>query len=124
MTTRARTIVAIAGGLFFLAPGIWAMADPQSFFDRLATFEPYNQHFIQDIGALQIGIGAVLLLAALRPAAGVLPTTLLGSGIGAAAHTLSHVVGRDLGGHPETDIPMFGIVAAVLLVAGLWSRET
>jgi hypothetical protein len=123
MSMRVRRIVAVAGGLFFLAPGIWAMADPRSFFDRLATFEPYNQHFIQDIGALQVGIGAVLLLAALRPALGVLSTTLIGSGIGAAAHTLSHVIGRDLGGHPETDIPMFGFVAAVLHVAGLWSRD-
>jgi hypothetical protein len=39
------------------------MVDPRSFFTALAAFEPYNQHFIQDIGAFQIGLGAVLLLA-------------------------------------------------------------
>ena len=55
--------VAIGGGIGFVAPGVWAMVDPRSFFTALAAFEPYNQHVIQDIGAFQIGLGAVLLLA-------------------------------------------------------------
>lgn len=37
---------------------------PNPFFEQLAWFEPYNQHFIQDIGAFQIGLGVVLLIAA------------------------------------------------------------
>jgi hypothetical protein len=48
----------------FLVFGAWAFADPESFFDEVATFEPYNQHLIQDVGAFQIGLGAVLLIAA------------------------------------------------------------
>jgi hypothetical protein len=123
MSARVRRIVAIAGGLFFLLPGVWAFADPESFFDTVATFEPYNQHFIQDIGALQVGLGIILLLAALRPALGTLAIVLLGAGIGGAVHTVSHVIGRDLGGHPGSDIPMFAVTSAVLLVAGAWSRD-
>ena len=118
--------VAALVGLVFLVLGVWAMADPESFFDRIATFEPYNQHFVQDIGAFQIGLGAVLLLAVvpLRPDA--LAVALLGVGIGSGAHTVSHIIGNDLGGTPETDIPLFAATTVLLLAAGLaqWSRTS
>ena len=55
--------VAIVGGVGFIALGLWAMVDPRSFFEALATFQPYNQHFVQDIVAFQVGLGMVLLLA-------------------------------------------------------------
>jgi hypothetical protein len=116
--------VAAVGGLVFLVLGLWAMIDPESFFDRIATFEPYNQHFVQDIGAFQIGLGAVLLLAVvpLRPDA--LAVALVGVGIGSGAHLVSHVIGNDLGGTPETDIPLFTVTTVLLLAAGLaqWTR--
>lgn len=111
-------IAAVIAALAFLPAGIWAMLSPRSFFDQLATFEPYNQHFIQDLGAFQIGIGAVLAFAAARPAMRALPVALLGSGVGAAAHTVSHLIGRNLGGRPSSDIPLFTVTAVVLLVAG------
>ena len=115
--------VAATGGLVFLALGVWAMADPESFFDRVATFEPYNQHFVQDIGAFQIGLGAVLLLAVGVGRPDALAVALLGVGIGSAAHVLSPLIGHDLGGTPETDIPVFSIATALLLGAGVaqWS---
>lgn len=94
------------------------MLDPRLFFDAVATFEPYNRHFLQDIGAFQIGLGAVLLLAVLPGRVDGLALALLGVGIGATFHFISHIVGRDLGGTPETDIPVFGVVALLLLTAG------
>ena len=111
-------IVALVLGGAFAALGAWAMVDPESFFASLATFEPYNQHFLQDIGAFQAGLGAVLVLAGARRRADGLAVGLVGAGVGAALHTLSHVVGRELGGAPETDIPTFAIMAALLLGAG------
>ena len=83
------------------------MIGPRSFFDELATFEPYNQHLIQDIGAFQIGLGAVLVLAALRDLRDPLVVGLVGVGVGMVAHVVSHAVGHDLGGTPEVDIPVF-----------------
>ena len=110
--------VAIVGGVTFMAVGVWAMVDPHSFFEAIATFEPYNQHFVQDLGAFQIGLGAVLLLAGVPGRADGLTVALIGVGVGAALHAVSHIVGRDLGGTPETDIPLFAGMAVLLLAAG------
>jgi hypothetical protein len=107
------------GAAVFLVFGVWAFADPESFFDEVATFEPYNQHFIQDIGAFQIGLGAVLLLAVLVPGQDALAVGLLGTGAGSAVHVVSHIIGNDLGGRPESDIPIFIALTLVLLVPGV-----
>ena len=122
---RLPRIVALLGGVAFVALGVWALLGPRSFFDAVATFEPYNRHFLQDIGAFQIGLGAVLLLAALPGRVDGLALALLGVGIGATFHFISHIVGRDLGGNPETDIPVFGVIALLLLAAGVlrWRHE-
>lgn len=124
MTTQRETRFArgTAGviGFLLVALGVWALAGPRSFFDAIAIFPPYNQHFLQDIGAFQIGLGAVLLLALRAPANG-LGVALLGVGVGSAAHTLSHVIGIGLGGRPAADIPTFLVLTAALLAAG-WSQ--
>jgi hypothetical protein len=111
-------VVTIVGGAGFVALGVWGMVSPQSFFEAVARFEPYNQHFLQDIGAFQVGLGVVLLLAGLSGRADGLTIALVGAGVAAALHTFSHIVGRDLGGVPERDIPAFAVMAAILLMAG------
>lgn len=115
---RFPRIIAVIGGITFLGFGLWAMLAPTSFFEQVATFDPYNQHFVQDIGAFQIGLGAVLIAAAV-PAADGLAAGLLGAGTGAAAHTASHLVGQDLGGSPEVDIPAFAILTLLLVAGGV-----
>jgi hypothetical protein len=115
-------IVAVAAGIGFGASGLWALVAPESFFDALAPFDPYNQHFVQDIGSFLIGLGSVLLLASVPARADALAVALLGVGIGSLAHTVSHVIGIDLGGRPAIDIPLLGALTVVLLVAG-WIRK-
>jgi uncharacterized membrane protein len=114
--TRTATAVAAAS---FLLVGLWAFADPESFFERVADFDPYNQHLVQDIGAFQIGLGAVLLLAVLVPGQDAMAVGLLGVGAGSAVHVVSHIIGRDLGGRPATDIPFFVALTLLLVVPGL-----
>lgn len=111
--------VAYLGGAAFVALGAWAMLAPRVFFEVVARFEPYNQHFLQDIGAFQVGLGTVLLLAAAASRADALAVALVGVGVGAAFHTLSHLIGRDLGGTPQTDIPTFAVMTLLLLAAGV-----
>jgi hypothetical protein len=114
---RAARLVAGLAGAVFAAFGTWAFAAPRSFFDAVATFEPYNAHFVRDIGAFQLGLGAVLLLALVWRDA--LSVVLVGVGVGATLHLLGHVLDRDLGGTPATDIPFFAVVAVALVAAGV-----
>lgn len=122
MTARFPRIVAALAGATFALFGLWALIAPESFFEQLATFAPYNQHFIQDIGSFQIGLGATLLLA-VAARTDTLATALLGAGAGGVAHAISHIIGRDLGGKPARDIPVFLVLSATLLVAG-WMQAT
>lgn len=113
-----RTIT-LVGAAFLIGVGLWAFLGPQSFFDQVATFEPYNVHFLHDIGAFQVGLGAVLALAAFPDRIDGLAAALLGVGAGALLHTVGHVIDSDLGGSPATDIPTLGILAVVLFAAGI-----
>jgi hypothetical protein len=113
-TTPAR-IIALAVGLFYLLVGFWVFIDPASFYTQVATFQPYNQHFLHDAGAFQVGLGLALLLPAvlgrgLRPALlAVLAASLL--------HFGAHVEDLRLGGHPATDISVLGVLCLVLAAA-------
>lgn len=117
----ATTAVALVAGTMLLAFGVWAMVAPQTFHDAVATFPPYNQHLLQDIGAFQIGLSAVLLLATRHGDA--LTVALAGVGVGSLAHVVSHAVGTHLGGTPAVDLPTFGLLTLALLAAA-WRRFT
>ena len=114
---RTNLLAVLAGlaAVFFLAFGLWAFLDAQSFFDEVANFEPYNPHFLHDIGAFQVGIGATLALALWRRRDAIF-VALAGSGIGATFHVAAHVLDRDLGGTDSDTVTL--AVAAILLVAG------
>lgn len=116
-----RSVAAVAGFVFLVA-GMWAFFAPASFFEAAATFEPYNVHLIRDIGAFQIGIGAVLVFGVLLRDA--LLATLAGASAGAVFHLISHVIDRDLGGDPVVDIPVFGLTAVLLVAAALTRAAT
>ncbi|HVR31099.1 MAG TPA: hypothetical protein VMS74_00140 [Acidimicrobiia bacterium] len=113
-------MMALAAAVIFLSFGLWAMVAPRAFFDAIAVFEPYNQHFIQDIGAFQIGLGAVLGLAWATGGADAIAVGSVGAGVGSLAHGVSHVIGADLGGNPGVDIPTFLVLGLTLVAAGVW----
>src|SRR3990170_3165740 len=88
--------IAIVVGLFNLVLGVWAFVAPRSFFDAVATFEPYNRHLLHDVGAFQAGLGTTLLGALVWRDA--LFVALAANGLAAVLHFVSHLVDRDLGG--------------------------
>ncbi|HKJ54667.1 MAG TPA: hypothetical protein VJ978_01650, partial [Nitriliruptoraceae bacterium] len=116
--SRFPTAVAVVAAFGFIATGLAAMAAPQAFFDAVATFDPYNQHFVQDIGAFNLGIGVTLLMAQ-RPGFDGLLAALAGAAVAAGAHVTSHVVGHQLGGTPLLDIPLFGGLTILLVTAAI-----
>ena len=115
---RFARLVALLGGITLVTFGAWAFFAPRSFYDTLAVFPPYNRHFIHDVGAFQIGLGAVLLLT--KYGKDALFVALAGVGIGSAVHVASHIMDRNLGGNPETDIPLLTVLTLVL-VAGAFA---
>jgi hypothetical protein len=107
-------ITLVIGAVAFLVPGVWAFFAPVGFADTIATFEPYNRHYLHDLGALQIGVGAAALVAVW-----VYDGAVVGlSGFLAAdgVHAISHVMDRGLGGR-SADAPLIGLVAVLALVA-------
>ena len=99
---------------FWLGSGLWAFFAPQSFFDRLATFPPYNEHLLHDIGAFSIGLGAVIVFALLTMSA--LRSALLGVGVGSLFHVASHII--DYSQKPDpADILGLSLVALLTLAA-------
>ena len=111
-------LVAAVAGLMFLTLGVWAMANPSSFYESIALFDPYNPHFIQNLGAFQIGLGATLALAAFFTS-DALAAGLVGVGLGATAHVVSHLMSLDTGGKPLLDVSGGILLALLLLVAGV-----
>ena len=120
MTARGlQRSIGWAGVVFMLGSGLWAFFAPRSFYDTLATFEPYNRHFIHDIGAFTIGLAAVLLFA-LVMRWDALQVALVGLAVASVMHLISHAVDADLGGR---DSDLLGLaVVAVLFVIGAASR--
>jgi hypothetical protein len=107
-------ITLVIGGLAMLVPGIWAFVAPVGFADTIATFDPYNRHYLHDVGAFQIGVG-VAALAALRWRDGA--TVGLAAFLAAdAVHAVSHFLDRSLGGRPA-DGPLLALLAVLALVA-------
>ena len=111
-------LVVAAFGLLTLSLGIWALIDPSSFFDNIADWPPYNRHFIHDIGAFQVGLGAVLLFALIWQGDAVL-TALGGAAVGGTLHWIAHITDEELGGR-DLDLYLLGIVALILVLTFVW----
>jgi hypothetical protein len=109
-------VVAVAAA-FMLIAGVWAFVWPMSF-AAVVQF-PYHQHFLHDLGAFQIGIGASLLCALRWRDA--ITVALAGFVVATAVHAVSHFIDRDLGGRPTDWIALtfLALIAAAALVARL-----
>jgi hypothetical protein len=94
--------------------GLWALVEARSFYEVAAFYEPFNPHFIHDIGAFALGL-AGCLAAALVVRDGLL-AALLGATAFGVAHFAAHVRDSDLGGN-ASDPVTFGVLA--LVFAGL-----
>jgi hypothetical protein len=108
--------VTLAGAAVVIVAGAWAFLGPGSFYERVAHLPPYNRHFLHDVGAFQLGLGAALALglAGWDGRRVALWTVAVAS----VLHADSHIIDRDLGGR-GTDSLALTLVAAALLAAAL-----
>lgn len=114
MVTKFGRAGVSVGALFFIVFGGWALLVPRSFFEQVATWTPYNDHLIRDVGAFQLGIGIGLAAALLRASARL--AALIGATAAAVLHTVSHVVDYGEGGR-SSDPYILGVIALVLCVS-------
>lgn len=106
----------LTGAAFFMVVGAWAFIGPASFYDELALFPPYNRHFLHDVGAFQLGIGAALGLAFVgfdgRRVA------LWGAAVASGFHAASHFMDTELGGR-DSDPWLLSLLTVVLAAAAV-----
>ena len=113
------SVIILAGfGVFTVVLGVWAMVGPHSFFDNIGHFEPYNRHFVHDVGAFQIGLGAAALFA-LAWRGDALLAVLGGVAAGATAHEIAHIADSGIGGR-DSDPYTLGLNAVLLCAAFAW----
>ncbi|WP_375482510.1 PPOX class F420-dependent oxidoreductase [uncultured Mycobacterium sp.] len=105
------TLTALVG-LANVGIGIWCLAAPGSFAE-FVRFEAH-EHFLHDIGAFQLGLGATLLLALIW--ADALATALAGFIVANTVHTVNHVIDLDLGGS-AAQAWVLGVVSVALVGA-------
>jgi hypothetical protein len=118
--TKVARGVALAVGVVFLASGLWAFLAPQSWFDNIGNYPPYNKHFVHDLGAFQIGLGATALLALMWKAP--LLAALAANAVAAIFHFASHLIDRDMGGRAADPI-MLGLFALLVLWGAFAAAE-
>jgi hypothetical protein len=122
MGRRVVRALALLAAAFYTLFGAWALLLPRAFFDTVAAFPPYNEHFLHDLGAFQLGLGAAVLAAlAIR---GSLMAALVGVAVASVLHAATHAFDTHLGGQP-TDPWVLGLFAGLVVLALLvaWRRE-
>ncbi len=114
--TLALRPLLLALGAYHLALGALMVIAPRTFYDEIAAYPPYNDHFIRDISTFYLALGALLIVAAARRAWQV-PLLVLAV-VQYALHVLNHI--WDVS---DTDPGWMGpvnLVVLALLTAGLW----
>jgi hypothetical protein len=119
-TTGVR-IVAGLGIIFWVVTGLWAFSSPASFYDAVATYPPYNPHFIRDIGAFTLGLGGGLALGLwVRDA---LAAVLGGSAVGGGFHVAAHVIDREQGGSLADTLGLAALAVAFVVATIAQARR-
>lgn len=105
-------VVTALVGAAMIGIGIWCLIDPTSFADAVGFGA--HQHFSHDVGAFQLGLGVMLLLALIW--ADALATALAGFIVANTVHTVNHVMDLNLGGSVAQAWGL-GAVSVALVVA-------
>ncbi len=108
------------------ANGAWMLVDAEGWYRRLPAavpdFGPLNEHFVRDIGAAYVMVGAALVWAALRPALRLpmLSVVALFSMLHVAGHVADLVHGHVGADHWLIDLPGVFLPGIVFGALALW----
>lgn len=117
-----RTVV-FAAGLVYTATALLMFAAPEWFYETVGHFPPYNRHYIGDVAAFTLPLGAGLMWAARDV---VRYRGLVGVGVGVSVlHVLNHIV--DAAGEPPMhwviDVGPLALLGAALAATWLSERD-
>jgi hypothetical protein len=106
----------LLAGAYHLLLGVFMVAAPRTFFDEIAAYGPYNDHYIRDNASIYLAMGVMLLLAAARRSwqVPVLFFCLVQYGF----HILNHV--WDVSDADPSWLGPMNLVVLLLIGAGLW----
>jgi hypothetical protein len=90
--------------LISLEIGLWAQFAPRSFFDHypglgrawVGVDGPYNEHLVRDVGGLNLGLAAVLIVALLTLSQATIIAASLASLLYGVPHLIYHIAHSDL----------------------------
>lgn len=108
------TVLAVVLAVFDLVAGGWAFLAPAGFAASVATFLPFNAHFLHDAGAFQLGLFGALVAGLLMRRG--LVVAFAANLVASVFHLAAHIEDGRLGGHGY-DVPILALVA-VLATAG------
>lgn len=103
-------------GAYHLGLGVLMVLAPRTFYDEIAAFPPYNDHFIRDISTFYLAMGAVLLVAAVRRAWQV-PLLVLAL-VQYALHVVNHA--WDVSDTEPGWMGPVNLVSLLVVTAALW----
>jgi hypothetical protein len=103
-------------GLYHLLLGVAMVAAPQTFFDDVATYGAFNDHYIRDVASFYLALGVVMLVAVAKVS---WQTPLLAfATLQYALHLLNHlwdVSDTDPGWLGPANAAALALIGAVLL---------
>jgi len=90
--------------LISLEIGLWAQFAPRSFYDNypglgrawVAVDGPYNEHLVRDVGGLNLGLAAVLIVALVTLSRTTILAASLASLLYGVPHLVYHIAHADL----------------------------
>lgn len=100
-------------GAYHLALGALMALAPRRFFDAVATYGAYNDHYIRDVSTVYLALGVLLLAAASRP--GWQAPLLAFAALQYALHLVNHLI--DIGDADPGWLGPFNAVALALVLA-------
>jgi hypothetical protein len=127
MTTRILLAVLVAEGAL---PGLWALLFPRSFYDDFPGFGrhwvnidgPYNEHLVRDVGALQLALAVVALVALVMLTRASLVSAAAGWLVWTVPHLVYHFRHRHAFHSGDAPVVLGGFVAVAIVASLLLAR--
>jgi hypothetical protein len=114
-------------GAPFVGIGVWALAAPRSWYDEfpgagmhwIPAFGPYDEHLVRDLGGLYLGLGLLLVFAAVSLARPLVQGALAMLLVFAAPHLVWHLTELDALPTGDNVVNVTTLVLSVVLPAVL-----